>query len=66
MKKTLSLLLLTTFLLSCGPKRMGCGARGICETSKKKSKLTSKFIPASYRYVDHDNLVNTEYRPILD
>jgi hypothetical protein len=66
MKKMLSLLLLVIFLFSCGPKRMGCGARGICETSKKKSKLTAKFIPASYLYVGHDNLINTEYRPILD
>ncbi len=42
MKKTLSLLLLTTFLLSCGPKRMGCGARGICKTSQIKIKNLSE------------------------
>lgn len=66
MGKIFLTLLFATFLFSCGPKRMSCGARGICEISKKKSKMTSKFTPASYLYVCHDNLVNREYRPILD
>jgi hypothetical protein len=66
MKKLILIAFLAILLFSCGPKRMGCGARGICETSKKKSKLTTKSIPASYQYVGHDNLVNTEYHLIQD
>ncbi len=66
MGKIFFTLLLATFLFSCGPKRMGCGAKGICETSKKKLKLTSKFTPASYLYVCHDNPINTKYHPILN
>jgi hypothetical protein len=32
------LLLFTIFMLaSCGPHRMGCGARGICKTTEKQA-----------------------------
>ena len=66
MGKIFLTLLFVTFLFSCGPKRMSCGARGICETSKKKSKQTSKFTPASYQYVCHDTPINTKYHPFLN
>jgi hypothetical protein len=36
MKKLMILAFMTNFLLSCGPKKMGCGARGICKTSQIK------------------------------
>jgi hypothetical protein len=42
MKKFIILVFLTSFLLSCGPKRMGCGARGICKTSEVNIKHFSK------------------------
>jgi len=34
MKKLFLIVIAITFLASCGPHRMGCGARGICEASK--------------------------------
>jgi hypothetical protein len=36
MIKTLSLLFAVLMLASCGPHRMGCGARGICNTPEKQ------------------------------
>ncbi|MEO8517111.1 MAG: hypothetical protein ABI426_10215 [Flavobacterium sp.] len=41
MKKLLLSLLLFSFLVSCGPHRMGCGARGICN-SVIKGELVKK------------------------
>lgn len=41
MKKLLLIVLAITFLVSCGPHRMGCGARGIC-SSQTKLELTKK------------------------
>lgn len=35
MKKLLLIVLVFSFLASCGPHRMSCGARGICESNKK-------------------------------
>ncbi|MEM8521955.1 hypothetical protein [Flavobacterium sp. PL12] len=32
MKRILYIFALLILLVSCGPKRMGCGARGICKT----------------------------------
>jgi hypothetical protein len=37
MIKTLPLLFAVLMLASCGPHKMGCGARGICETPEKQS-----------------------------
>jgi hypothetical protein len=34
MKRILYLIIALVMLASCGPHRMGCGARGICETEK--------------------------------
>ncbi|WP_414654579.1 MULTISPECIES: lipoprotein [unclassified Flavobacterium] len=36
MKKIISIFFLIVFLTSCGPHRMGCGARGICKTSERQ------------------------------
>jgi hypothetical protein len=35
MKKLFLIALTITFLISCGPHRMSCGARGICNSSEK-------------------------------
>jgi hypothetical protein len=37
MRKILPLLLVFSMLVSCGPHRMGCGARGICENPAKQA-----------------------------
>ncbi|EIA09495.1 hypothetical protein [Flavobacterium frigoris] len=37
MRKLLALLFAISLLVSCGPHRMGCGARGICETPEKQA-----------------------------
>ncbi|HMK06417.1 MAG TPA: hypothetical protein VK476_02740 [Flavobacterium sp.] len=37
MKRILLILLTVCFLTSCGPHRMKCGARGICDTEAKTS-----------------------------
>jgi hypothetical protein len=37
MIKTLPLLFAIFMLASCGPHRMSCGARGICETPEKQA-----------------------------
>ncbi len=42
MKKLLLLVIVLPFLVSCGPHRMSCGARGICEVSIKKIVPKSK------------------------
>lgn len=63
MKSTLILLILLA-LISCGPKRMSCGARGICETSTKNDREFST--PASYQYVYRDSPISTKYRLIQD
>jgi hypothetical protein len=36
MKKLLLILFALFLLASCGPHRMSCGARGICDTSEKQ------------------------------
>ncbi len=38
MKKLVLLLIIIAVFVSCGPKRMGCGARGICQVSENKMK----------------------------
>ncbi|WP_291247487.1 hypothetical protein [Flavobacterium sp.] len=35
MKNTFYILITLVFLSSCGPHRMGCGARGICKSPEK-------------------------------
>ena len=37
MKNTLYILIVLYVLSSCGPHRMSCGAKGICENSEKQS-----------------------------
>jgi len=37
MRKILLLLFAIFLLSSCGPHRMGCGARGICDTPEKQT-----------------------------
>jgi len=41
MKKTFLIVFALLFLISCGPHRMRCGARGICETNVKIIKKNS-------------------------
>ncbi|MBX9806845.1 MAG: hypothetical protein K2X95_03500 [Flavobacteriaceae bacterium] len=36
MKKLLLIVIVLSFFASCGPHRMSCGARGICDTSEKQ------------------------------
>ena len=36
------MLSILVFLCSCGPKRMGCGARGICKSPQKIKVITTK------------------------
>ncbi|MFV8335460.1 hypothetical protein ACNQF7_05150 [Flavobacterium sp. RSP29] len=38
MKNTLYILIALYVLSSCGPHRMSCGARGICENSEKQTQ----------------------------
>ncbi|MFT3793466.1 lipoprotein [Flavobacterium sp.] len=40
MKKIFFLLLSLTLLASCGPHRMKCGARGICDKPSASSEKT--------------------------
>jgi hypothetical protein len=42
MKKLLLIVIVLSFLASCGPHRMSCGARGICDTSEKQIVPQSK------------------------
>jgi hypothetical protein len=37
MKNTIYILITLIFMSSCGPHRMGCGARGICKSSEKQT-----------------------------
>ncbi|MDI1306297.1 MAG: hypothetical protein PSX42_15825 [bacterium] len=37
MKNTIYILITLVLLNSCGPHRMGCGARGICKSSEKQT-----------------------------
>jgi hypothetical protein len=36
MKNSFCIALIIVFLNSCGPHRMGCGAKGICESPEKQ------------------------------
>ena len=40
MKKIITIVLLTLFLVSCGPKRMSCYNKRCVETSLKKEAVT--------------------------
>ena len=42
MKKLLLIAFVLSFLASCGPHRMSCGARGICNASEKQILDQSK------------------------
>ncbi|HSN48071.1 MAG TPA: hypothetical protein VLR29_04865 [Flavobacterium sp.] len=42
MKKSLFILFVFSFLISCGPHRMSCGARGICNASEKQIEKQTK------------------------
>ena len=42
MKNSLYLLITVILLSSCGPKRMGCGARGICKASQDMESASIK------------------------
>ena len=37
MKKTFHILITFVFLISCGPHRMRCGAKGICKAPEKQT-----------------------------
>jgi hypothetical protein len=37
MRKILALTFTIFMLASCGPHRMGCGARGICDTPERQA-----------------------------
>lgn len=42
MKNTFYILIAIVILSSCGPKRMGCGARGICKTPQQPEKVKTE------------------------
>jgi hypothetical protein len=45
MKNTIYILITLVLLSSCGPHRMGCGARGICKSSEKQTLEKPEKIP---------------------
>jgi hypothetical protein len=48
MKNSFYILITIILLGSCGPKRMGCGARGICKASQNSKSVSIKKNPAVY------------------
>jgi hypothetical protein len=49
MKRAIAIFLAACFLVSCGPHRMRCGPRGICESQQKAPLL--KIIPENFPFV---------------
>jgi hypothetical protein len=45
MKNTFYILITLVFLSSCGPHRMGCGARGICKSPEKQTLIKPEKVP---------------------
>lgn len=56
MKKILYIIIPLILLSSCGPKRMGCGARGICKTSQDLKSAGIKKNPTVF--------LNSNQKPI--
>jgi hypothetical protein len=44
MKNTIYILITLVLLSSCGPHRMGCGAKGICKSPEKQTLEKSEKI----------------------